>query len=343
MHFKTLTTTLTILICSSAMAQTLAIDTEKADRLSEADSSFVGPKSSFILNEAPSADTLDTSDPRIKILLRSDKTWDYIKSGDFFTNDDYFKSNWNERTDAYDLDFSLLPDKITLWLVDSTSHFCCPYQTKVYSKFGYRHKRRHQGCDLPYPVGTPVKATFDGKVRINKWVGGYGNLIVIRHANGLETFYGHLSKSLVEEGEWVRAGQTIALGGSTGRSTGPHLHFETRYQGYAFDPEWLIDFEHGVLRNGVFTLKKRYLSASSRYVPESIDEEEEVILGDEADKAAEQKRIAEQNAKQYYTVKKGDTLGKIAQRHGTTVSKLCSLNGIKSSSVLQIGKKLRVR
>lgn len=343
MNIKTLPISLLLLASYCAYAQTVELKADTADMLAVADSSFAGPKTSYRFNNSVAADTLDTSDPRIKILLRSDNTWDYIKSGDFFTNEAYFTENWNDRSDAYDLDFSLLPEKITLWLVDSTSHFCAPYQTKVFSKFGYRHRRRHQGCDLPYPTGSEVKATFDGKVRINKYVGGYGNLVVIRHANGLETFYGHLSKSLVQEGDWVSAGQTIALGGSTGRSTGPHLHFETRYKGYAFDPEWIIDFEHGILRKGIFTLKKKYLSPSSRYVPESIDEEEDIVRGDEEAKAAEERRIAEENAKRYYTIKKGDTLGAIAIRNGTTVNALCRLNGIKSTTLLQIGKKIRVR
>ena len=116
-----------------------------------------------------------------------------------------------------------LPDRFSLWIVDTLDSYCCPNKTRVYSKFGYRHGRRHQGVDLPYPTGTPVYAAFDGKVRVSDYVGGYGNLIIIRHANGLETFYGHMSRRDKEPGDWVNAGDVIGLGGSTGRSSGPHL------------------------------------------------------------------------------------------------------------------------
>ena len=106
----------------------------------------------------------------------------------------------------------------------------CPYVGKVYSKFGYRRGRRHQGTDIPLKSGTPVAAAFDGRVRMSSYVSGYGNLVILRHENGLETFYGHLSKRQVSVGDWVRAGDIVGLGGSTGRSSGPHLHFETRYK-----------------------------------------------------------------------------------------------------------------
>ena len=305
---------------------------------------FAHPIKSLIPEEeAMSVDTLDTGNPQIKIVLFGDNTWKYIKDGDLLSSQDYFTKNWSDGSpDPYGREFSSLPDRTTLWLVDDTSQFCCPYKTKVYSKFGYRHRRRHQGCDLPLKVGDPVRATFDGKVRISKYVKGYGNLVVIRHENGLETFYGHLSARKVEVNDWVTAGQTIGLGGSTGRSTGPHLHFETRYQGYAFDPEWLIDFESGTLRSGVFTLKKKYLSASSRYVPESDDEEEEILLADEEEKKAAEKKAAEEAAKKYHTIRSGDTLGALAVKYHTTVRQICAWNNITTKTTLKIGRKLRV-
>lgn len=294
-------------------------------------------------NEPMSVDTIDTGNPQIKIVLYVDNTWKYIKDGDLLSSQDYFTEHWNDSSpDPYGREFSTLPDRTTLWLVDETSQFCCPYKTKVYSKFGYRHRRRHQGCDLPLKVGDPVHAAFDGKVRISKYVKGYGNLIVIRHQNGLETFYGHLSNRKVDVGDWVTAGQTIGLGGSTGRSTGPHLHFETRYSGYAFDPEWLIDFENGTLRTGVFTLKKKYLSASSRYVPESDDEEEEILLAEDEERAEAAKKAAEQAARKYHTIRSGDTLGALAIKYHTSVRQICAWNNITTRTTLKIGRKLRV-
>lgn len=164
---------------------------------------------------------------------------------------------------------------------------------------------------------------------------GYGNIVIIRHENGLETFYGHLSKRNVESGDWVNAGDVIGLGGNTGRSTGPHLHFETRYKGYAFDPQWLIDFETGTLRHRMFVLKKKYLSQYSNY-EQNFDDEFKTAEEDAAEEAA-------LKAMKWHTVKSGDTLGKIARNNGTTVNALCRLNGIKSTSTLRIGQKIRVR
>ena len=144
-----------------------------------------------------------------------------------------------------------------------------------------------------------------------------------------------LSERLVQSGEWVEAGQIIGLGGSTGRSTGPHLHFETRYYGQAFDPERLIDFESGILRRQTFLLKKSFFDIRSN-AGQDFDDEAEV-------EKADKKEAAERAAVTYHTIKSGDTLGALARRYGTTVSKLCSLNGIKSTTILRLGRKLRVR
>jgi murein DD-endopeptidase MepM/ murein hydrolase activator NlpD len=189
--------------------------------------------------------------------------------------------------------------------------------------------------DLPLKTGEPIRAAFTGKVRISKYWGAYGNVVVIRHENGIETFYAHLSERLVEADQWVNAGDVIGYGGSTGRSTGPHLHFETRYKGYAFDPQWLIDFKTGQLRHRLFVLKKKYFNIYSNYEQDFDDE----AKNEEEDK----KEDAEREAMRWYTVKSGDTLSGIAYRNHTTVKEICRLNGIKPDVVLQIGKKLRVR
>ena len=170
---------------------------------------------------------------------------------------------------------------------------------------------------------------------MSRYWGAYGNVVIIRHENGIETFYAHLSKRLVEEGEWVNAGDVIGHGGSTGRSTGPHLHFETRYQGFAFDPQWLIDFKTGQLRHRLFVLKKKYFNIYSNYEQDFEDE----MKNHEEDKAED----AEREAMRWYTIKSGDTLGRIAINNNTTVSELCRLNGINRNTTLKIGKKIRVR
>lgn len=306
------------------------------------------PVQSMDQSQADAVDTLSTANPHIKILLMSDYTWKYIKDPSYVAAKEVFSEYWtHDYPDPYKVSLESLPSEIGIWVVDSLSQYRCPNQTKVYSKFGYRHRRRHQGADLPLQTGTPVYAAFDGKVRLSKYYKGYGNLVILRHENGLETFYAHLSKIMVSEDEWVSAGSIIGLGGSTGRSSGPHLHFETRYKGYAFDPEWLIDFESGVLRHRFFTLKKRYLNASSNYVPEDEQEEIDIIEGDTQDKVEAEKKAEEERkaaaAAQYHTIRQGDTLGALARKYHTSVRKLCQLNGISERTVLRIGKRLRVK
>lgn len=283
-------------------------------------------------------DTLDTANEFIKVILFADNTWEYYKTPDYQTVTGVFDEAWTHTgTDPYGIPQAELPDQWTIWCVDSLDQYHCPYQGEVYyrGKFGIRRGRRHQGVDLPLKTGEPVYATFTGKVRISKYWGAYGNLVVIRHENGIETFYAHLSKRLVEQDDWVNAGDIIGYGGSTGRSTGPHLHFEARYKGYAFDPQWLIDFKEGKLRHRLFVLKKKYFNIYSNYEQDFEDE----ILNDEEDK----KEDAEREAMRWYTIKSGDTLGRIAINNNTTVSELCRLNGITRTTTLKIGKKIRVR
>jgi len=183
---------------------------------------------------------------------------------------------------------------------------------------------------------------FDGRVRASLYTKGYGNIVIVRHENGLETYYGHLSKRLVEPGDWVRAGDTIGLGGSTGRSTGPHLHFETRYQGFAFDPQWIINFEEGTLRRNVFVLRRSYLDASSRYVSQDIDEEEEIYKTDEEIEAEEKRIAAERAAMRWHTVKNGETMSHIAIKEGVSLNKIKQLNPGINVNKIRIGQKIRV-
>jgi murein DD-endopeptidase MepM/ murein hydrolase activator NlpD len=290
-----------------------------------------------------SVDTLDIQDGRLLLVLRDDHTWYYIKNFEKVAEDSTFIKDWiPNSTNPYKTPLDSLPLRNTICLVDSASTFVVPNQVKVFSRFGTRRGRAHQGVDLPLSVGKPVYAAFDGRVRASMYNSGYGNLIIIRHENGLETYYGHLSKREVDVGDWVHAGDEIGLGGSTGRSTGPHLHFETRYQGFAFDPEWIADYETGQLRSNVFVLRRSYLNASSRYVPESIDEEEEIYASDEKIIEEEKRIAAERAAMRYYTVKSGDTLSAIAKREGKSVNTLLNLNpGLKADKI-NIGQKIRV-
>lgn len=325
------------------VADTVAANAVQADTLGRPDD--ILPITMFSKGDGAPIDTLDVGDGRFLVVLKDDNTWSFIKNTAVLENDDIFTRNWNTHVvnpyrDARDS----IPYRVTICLVDSLSRFVCPYQRKVFSRFGMRHRRAHTGADIPYPHGTPVKCAFDGRVRLAERHKGYGNLIIVRHENGLETFYAHLSEIQVKVGDWVHAGDQIALGGSTGRSSGPHLHFETRYKGNAFDPEWIIDFENGKLRKNAFVLRRSYLSAYSKYVPESIDDEEEQYMTEEQIKAEEERIAKERAAAKYHTIKSGDTLSGIAVKYGTTVSRICNLNpGLRPTTLLSLGRKIRVK
>ncbi|WP_196018085.1 M23 family metallopeptidase [Alistipes senegalensis] len=297
-------------------------------------------ESIFDTNGLTVIDTLATDNDAVQVILYSNNSWKYVRNREIAKDSTIFEKYWDTTTlfPYREVDMSGMPKSVVIDLVDSLTCYHCPYQGTVHphGKYGPRRRRQHQGVDLPLKTGDPVYATFCGRVRISQYnKGGYGNLVIIRHDNGLETYYGHLSERMVEPGQWVEAGQIIGLGGSTGRSTGPHLHFETRYYGQSFDPERLIDFKNGTLSRETFLLKKSFFSIYSNAGQDFEDE----IANEEQDK----KEAAEKAAMKYYKIRSGDTLGAIARRHGTTVANLCWLNGIKSTTILRIGRSLRVR
>jgi len=228
--------------------------------------------------------------------------------------DSLYRFIWtDERVNPYGTIFDSLKDDVHIPMAG----FRLPAPGYVTSSFGWRRNRMHKGTDIKVQVGDSIRSAWDGQVRIVGWdPRGYGYFVVIRHDNGLETVYGHLSRPLVDEYERVNAGYVIGLGGNTGRSTGSHLHLEIRYLGEAIDPAKFIDFTTGELRN-----------------------KEEYVIGIRAMKQAR----AEAAAMKWHKVKQGDTLSGIAKRYGTSVKALCRLNNIKETKILQIGQKLRVR
>lgn len=282
-------------------------------------------------------DTLATGNDALRIILFNDNTWRYILSEEYKNDPEVFNDHWNtDATHAYmDVDVNSLPEATAIRLVDSLESYHYPFLGRVSSRYGPRRGRPHQGIDIALKTGDPIYATFDGKVRVSKAAGNYGNLVVIRHNNGLETYYAHLSQRDVAVGDWVVAGQQIGLGGSTGRSTGPHLHFEVRYRGQSFDPERIIDFATGDLRRDELLLRRRHFSIYAKF-EQNFDDEVEA----EKQEEAERKAAA---AIQYHTIRSGDTLGALARKYGTSVTRLCQLNNIKSTSILRIGQRLRVR
>lgn len=200
-------------------------------------------------------------------------------------------------------------------------NFVLPFNGKINSHYGWRRYRPHYGTDIDLEKGDSVRSAFDGIVRYaQKKVKGYGQVIVIRHFNGLETVYGHLSKILVNVNDTIKAGDVIGLGGSTGRSTGPHLHFEVRCLGVPINSEDIIDYENACLKTKTFVLTKK-------------DAEETYNL-----RSAKYKHLAKN--KGIYIVKKGDTLLKIAHKTGTPLSVLMKKNKLKKNSIIRPGRKL---
>lgn len=235
--------------------------------------------------------------------------------------------------------------------VIDVSKYCMPHPGYVTSPYGYRRRflRMHKGIDLKANTGDTVRAAFDGKVRITKYERkGYGYYVVIRHTNDLETVYGHLSKFLVEPDTYVRAGDPIALAGNTGRSTGSHLHFETRYMGYAINPAAIFDFANQTTHTDTYTFDKNTYQKARNFSPEAnaayanaYRATHKVEYG--SGKSSSASASASRKGAKSITVRKGDSLSLIASRNGTTVRKICQLNGIKSSATLRPGQKLKVR
>ena len=209
----------------------------------------------------------------------------------------------------------------------SSCGYVPPFLGNITSPFGPRKRRFHYGTDIDLETGDLVGSAFDGKVRIAKKSKSYGNVVVIRHNNGLETYYAHLSKIKVEVGQEVYAGQIIGLGGNTGRSRGSHLHFEVRYLGQPINPTEIISFtEHKLVCDTLCLSQKTF-----NYIAEA--------------KKAAAKNYANSKGKKgakVYIVKKGDTLFSISRKYNTTPKVLCSKNGLKTTSILRVGQRIKL-
>ena len=322
-----------------------------------------------------------------KMIVYSNKTWSFLNKPVFDgvmnprinrimtleQETPFSKQSWNNDVcfTTKNNDLSLLKDTVWLCLTeDSNKGFKIPVPGVTTSRYGIRNGKNHNGIDLNLKTGDTVCAAWSGKVRYAKFNdGGFGNLVIIRHYNGLETFYAHLSKLLVFPDQDVIAGETIGLGGSTGHSTGPHLHFEVRFYDDPINPEEMIDFANKKLKfENLFVHKSLFKSGAkpSEYFDDKEDEKiepkkveevkkEKIDVKKEKEKEKEKEKVevkkevkkekkveVRKDKVKYYMVKSGDTLSAIAARHKLTVSKLCQLNGIKSSATLRVGKSLRV-
>ncbi len=235
---------------------------------------------------------------------------------------------WDTRNiNPYRKDGRQIQDTIALRLYDDKHAYKMPLvKTPVTSDFGFRGYRWHYGTDLDLDTGDSVKTAFDGVVRISKWDGGgYGNYLVVRHVNGLETLYGHLSKPIAKVGQFVKAGELIGWGGSTGRSSGPHLHYEVRYEGNPIDPEELYDFPEYLLKGENFKITSALFNYYNRAKRKS------------SSGASAARRVV------YHKVRSGEVLGSIARKYGVPVSQITRLNRITPRTTLRVGRSLRIK
>ena len=311
-------------------------------------------------------DTLATDDPETRIIIFSNNTWRYYRPA-LKVRDSLpvYMQHWDtSQVFAYkSIAYEDLPSVVDLNLVKDLSGFKAPVVGSVLSKYGPRGRRNHHGVDIPLKIGEPIYAAFDGKIRYAKYnTGGFGNLVIVRHENGLETWHAHLSKLNVKVNDYVKCGQVIGFCGSTGRSRGPHLHFEMRYCDQTFDPEFIVDFQTGQLKYQTFALEKQFFNIHSR-ASEILEEDDDdfpllasaegdTASGDILERIAAAQKKEEQQTKTatvsssnavYHTIKQGDILGRLALKYGVSVSQICRLNNITPKTVLKLGRRLRIK
>lgn len=324
----------------------------------------------FLIIAQPTIDTIVT--PAGKLVINEDRTWSIATDPKFSgvlnprihqivsSMNPPLKQGWNNESCFTGKGNEVANLKDTIWLclnenIDNVSvnDFTMPLKKiTVTSHYGPRSGRYHNGIDLALHVGDTVYAAFSGKVRYAKYNdGGFGNLVIVRHYNGLETFHAHLSKFLVAPNQEVKSGDPIALGGNTGRSSGPHLHYEVRFYDANINPEEIIDFSKSALRKENLFVHKGLFRPGAKptdfveVLP--ADQIAENLKNNPSDvelvAAPIPKPVVMEAEKKYYRIKAGDTLTQIAAKYHTTVSKICKLNGISHDTTLKIGRSLRVK
>ncbi len=252
---------------------------------------------------------------------------------------DIYTEGWNSKSvNAYA--GMEVPDMQTI----DVSNFAMPCPGYVTSPYGYRprFRREHKGIDLKLQTGDTVYAAFPGRVRLTNFERrGYGHYVILRHPNGLETVYGHLSKILVKPDQDVKVGEPIALGGNTGRSFGSHLHFETRYMGTPINPAAIFDFANQTVHTDTYTFDKDTYKKPRNFDPAANTEYARQYRATHPQKATASSSGSK--GSKSYTIRRGDTLSRIASRNGVTVRQLCRLNGMTTKTKLTPGKKIRLR
>ena len=259
-------------------------------------------------------DTVETKSGAV--LLYKNYTWEYLENEPVMMSIEedstgIFSSQWiNDQIFAYKMQRDSIRDTLLL-LADTIHPFHMPVYGHLFRGFTYTHK----GLDIKLNKGDTVRSAFNGVVRYAKYNrGGFGNLVIIRHYNGLESYYGHNSKLLVRINQVVKAGEPISLGGSTGRSRGPHCHFELRYKDIPLDALRVIDFDNQKLIAMRFPITKKVFYPNDYNV----------------------------NAV-YHKIKNGDTLGHLAKKYHTNVKEICAMNKLKPTTLLRVGSTIRVK
>ncbi len=296
----------------------------------------------------------------------------FISGNNDIPSSTLYQSTWfNEKVKIPGFSINQIPDEVILRLIneDKGQNFCFPIKKRKSSSYGWRWGRPHSGIDIALNTGDTIFAAFDGVVRLAKTNGGYGKCVVIRHYNNLETLYGHLSKINVKVGEKVKAGEAIGLGGSTGRSTGPHLHFECRLLYACFDPEWIFDLETYSIKTSFVRIDKSYFgvessekkankkAAKSRlskvdecfegkpYVKTStlIAEERKLIKAGKIPQYQKHRQSSQNSNHRYVIAKKGEKVSEIAKRFNISERTFRELNPKITESILKEQTKIRIK
>ena len=192
------------------------------------------------------------------------------------------------------------------------------HEALIGSPYGIRSHRLHRGVDVNVIKDEPVVAAYPGEVTMSRYnKGGYGHYVLIKHPNGIETLYAHLSKRLLNVGDKVFPGDIVGLAGNSGRSSAAHLHFEIRYGEINIDPATVIDFPHWSLKPGVSKFSMKKARSEHRKI---------------------QSKLINNN---YYVVQAGDSQGDVANWFNISIESLCRINDLKPGAPLKAGQKLR--
>jgi LysM repeat protein len=267
-------------------------------------------------------------------------------------DENLFYCNWsNQQTFCYFVNSPDTSGGVALELLKGDEKFYLPRHGTLWSVF----KEKHKGLDIDLKTGDTVLNMFDGIVRYAQYNnGGFGNLVIVRHYNGLETYYGHLSKIKVKVDQKVKAGDLLGLGGSTGRSYNPHLHLEVRYQDHPLDPFTFIDWEKKVMKTNLLILTKRAFSpwdlgippaeiSKPNYTTISYNTTQTDTDQTDTNQVTQTQQQVGDVKMAYHVIKKGDTLYSIAKSNGTTLAQICDWNGIKDPNKIYLGQKIRVK